>query len=242
MGKVFISVVVAAGLLGCSPEPASTVKKLDTNRKASGFLGDYSQLKPRSDLDSDLATYINPDKTKDLHRYIAIIVDPVQVYLKTDADESLIPTTSTEAAAAYFRGSLIRAVADAFPIVQQAGPLTLRLRSAIVGVDVGSEVDKSAIPEGVATALPRAMNIGEVGIEVELVDSETGERIAAAVDKAKLGEGAEVGADNFSRVERYHAAMDAFDGWADRIREFLDQAHERNDEDAQRADKAYVPY
>src|SRR5215510_610436 len=90
--------------------------------------------------------------------------------------------------------------------------------------------------------LQRAVNIGKVGVEMELVDSDTGERIAAMVDRANLGAGAEVGAENFSRMEKFAAAKEAFDEWASRVREFLDSAHELTGEDAERADKSYQPY
>ena len=75
------------------------------------------------------------------------------------------------------------AVSSAFPIVSQPGPLVLRLRAAIVGVDVGGEVpaaDKAADGDN---ALDRMVNIGKVGVEMELVDSQTGEQIAAMVDR-----------------------------------------------------------
>jgi hypothetical protein len=87
-----------------------------------------------------------------------------------------------------------------------------------------------------------ALNIGKVGVEMELVDSETGERIAAAVDRANLGAGAEVGDGNLSRDEKAAAARDAFDEWAGRLRAFLDSAHELKGEDVERADKSYKPY
>jgi hypothetical protein len=74
------------------------------------------------------------------------------------------------------------------------------------------------------------------------VDSETGEQIAAMVDRENLGTGAEIGAVHFSRDEKYAAAREAFDGWAHRVREFLDSAHELSAEDAKRVDAEYHPY
>ena len=244
MRRIPYILLLGALALGCSqPPPPPIAKKLKPGEQYSGFLGDYSQLKPTSEIDSDLLTYSNPDQMKNLHRYIAIMVDPVEAYLKTDADESLIPKTSVEAATVYFRASLIRAVSDSYPIVSEPSPLTLRLRAAIVGIDAGGAADESDTgAEGAEQPFTSAINVSEVGVEVELVDSITGERIAAAVDKAKLGEEALEVAGNLSRVEKYHAAMEAFDGWADRIREFLDREHEITGEDAERADKAYVPY
>ncbi len=67
-------------------------------------------------------------------------------------------------------------------------------------------------------------------------------RIAAMVDRTNVGAGAEVGAENFSRLEKFAAAREAFDEWASRVRIFLDSAHELTGEDAVRADKAYQPY
>ena len=108
--------------------------------------------------------------------------------------------------------------------------------------DVGGEVpaaDKTA--EG-DNALDRAVNIGKVGVEMELVDSQTGEQIAAMVDRETLGSGAEIGSVNFSRGEKWAAARDAFDGWAKRVRDFLDSSEELSPEDAKRADQSYRPY
>jgi hypothetical protein len=62
------------------------------------------------------------------------------------------------------------------------------------------------------------------------------------VDRENLGEGAVIGAVHFSRQEKYAAAREAFDGWAHRVRGFLDSAHELSAEDAKRADQSYRPY
>ena len=91
-------------------------------------------------------------------------------------------------------------------------------------------------------ALDRTVNIGKVAVEMELVDSQTGEQIASMVDRETLGSGAEIGAVNFSREEKWAAAREAFDGWARRVRDFLDSADELSPEDAKRADQSYRPY
>ena len=171
-----------------------------------------------------------------------MIVDPVQVYLASDADESKLPDKARGVGARYFHNALITAVSSAFPVVDQPGPLVLRLRSAIIGVDVGGEIPSADKSSDSASALDRAVNIGKVGVEMELVDSETGEQIAAMVDRENLGTGAEIGSVNFSRDEKYAAAREAFDGWAHRVRQFLDSAQELSPEDAQRADQSYHPY
>jgi hypothetical protein len=238
---------LALFFIGCSqaPKPAEekkpTARKIPAGSQFSGFMKDYDALKPNPKLDGSPLTYATADAQKNLRAYFAIVVDPIEVYIASDADESKLPDTSRRTLANYFRYALIRAVSDAFPVVEKPGPLVLRLRAALIGVDVGGEVAGGDVPSD-GKPLQRAVNIGKVGVEMELVDSESGERIAAMVDRANLGAGAEVGAEHFSRMEKFAAAKEAFDEWASRVREFLDSAHELTGEDADRADKSYQPY
>ena len=235
-----LSFFIAAS--GCSPAPKSTLKRVPEGQQYSGFLKDYVSLKPNSQLEGDALTYVNTDALRNLRRYVAIIVDPVEVYVSTRADESMVPERAREAVAIYFRHALEGAVGDAYPVVSAAGPLVLRLRAAIVGVDTGGAVAPVEEPGLTAVPLPRAIVLEKVAVEMELVDSESGERVAAMVDRMNLGAGAEVGTENFSRVARFSQATQAFDHWASRIRWFLDSEHELNGEDAARADRTYRPY
>src|SRR5512140_3514632 len=111
----------------------------------------------------------------------------------------MVPERARETVTNYFRHALESAVGDAFPIVETPGPLVLRLRAAIVGVDTGGAVAPVEDPALTAKPLDRAIVLEKVAVEMELVDSVTGERVAAMVDGTKLGAGAEVGSENFSR-------------------------------------------
>jgi hypothetical protein len=238
-----VSLAIAV-LAGCSPaadKATPSVKKIPAGQEFSGFLKNYEALKPNPNLDGTALTYAATDAKQNLRSYFAIIVDPIEVYVATDADASKISEDGRVALTNYFQHALINAVSDAFPVVNEPSPLTLRLRTAIVGVDVGGEVAAADTPAD-SKPLGRALNIGKVGVEMELVDSKTGDRIAAMVDKTNLGEGAEVGAANFSRVQKFAAAREAFDEWASRVRAFLDSEHELKGDDIQRADASYQPY
>jgi len=233
-----LSVLLMLALVGCAgpsgPSQESMIKILEPGQEYAGFLSDYSQLKADAVLGEEAQTYARADAEKNLHKYVAIIIDPIAVYVLTDADDSQMPDDDSVTLDDYFRYELIDAVADVFPVVDEPGPLVLRLRAAIVGVDIGAEVT------GVADEnepLPRAIDIGKVGIELELLDSESGEQIAAMVDRAHLGAGAVVETKDFSKDEKYALAVEAFDGWADRLREFLDEAHRISEEDIRRAEK-----
>jgi Protein of unknown function (DUF3313) len=223
-------------------EQSVELRKIPAGQEFSGFLKDYSHLKPNRNVDSNALTFAKSDARKNLHKYIAVIVEPVQVYLASNADESKLPDKARGVGARYFHKALVDAVSSAFPVTEEPGPLVLRLRSALIGVEVGAAVsaaDKASDPDG---ALDRTVNIGKVAVEMELVDSETGEQIAAMVDREPLGAGAEIGSVQFSKQEKWAAARQAFDGWAYRVRTFLDSAHELSSEDAKRADESYQPY
>ena len=226
----------------CSTAPKSGINRVPEGQQNSGFLKDYSNLKANPQLDSDALTYVNADATKNLRRYVAVIVDPVEIYVSTKADEAQIPERARETVAIYFRHALENAVGSAYPVVASPGPLVLRLRAAIVGVDTGGEVAPMDDPALTAKPLPRAIVLDKVAVEMELVDSVTGERVAAMVDNVKLGAGAEVGTENFSRVARFNQATQALDQWALRVRLFLDGEFELSAEDAARADQSYRPY
>jgi hypothetical protein len=225
---------------GCSRKPAQQVKKLAAGAQVAGFLSSYDNLKPSRQFENTL-TYVKHDDTKNVMQYFAVIVDPVELYLATNADPSKIPDRGRTALTAYFQNAITRAISDAFPVVQEPGPLVLRLRTALIGVDVGTAMQPANVSSG-GEALAYAIDIGKVGVEMEMVDSVTGEQIAAAIDRQNLGSGAIVGAVAFSRDEQFAAAKEAFDGWAVRLREFLDSAHERSAGDQQRADESYRPY
>ncbi len=222
----------------CARPAASNVKKMPEGKEFSGYLSDYAKLQPNPRFETAVS-YVSGDPAKNIHRYVAMIVDPPAVYVSTDVDERAIPDRGRAALAEYFQNAITNAVSDAFPIVQSSGPLVLRLRSAIIGVDVGPPI---ATDQKEEKSLDRALNIGKVAVEMELVDSVTGEQIAAVVDRQNLGAGAVVGSTDFSHEEKFRAATEAFDGWAKRFRDFLDSSEELSKEDVARVEESNFPY
>lgn len=239
--KMRLSCLVAALLTvsSCSrPADQSGPRRMAQGQEFSGFLSTYANLKPNPEFENTVS-YVSQDPIKNIHKYVAVIVEPPVVYLATDADVNSLPDRGRTALTEYFQHAITEAVEDAFPVVQASGPLVLRLRSAIIGVDVGPAIAADQKDE---KSLDRAINIGKVGVEIELVDSEGNQQIAAAVDRQNLGEGAAVGSATFSREEKFRAATQAFDGWAKRLRAFLDSANELSKDDVARAEATNFPY
>jgi hypothetical protein len=241
-----VSMAVALVLVtasGCSKEQAAAkVKKIPANTEFSGFLKTYDNLKPIPGMDGSALGYASTDAQKNLHKYIACVIDPVEFYLASNADDAKYSDSARAAVTEYFRAALVKAVSEAYPVVDQPGPLVMRLRAAIVGVDFGGALAPADQASDKAKGLTNMVNIGKVRVELELVDSVTGEEIAALVDKENLGQGVEIGATNLTREEKWASAREAFDGWAERVHMFLNASTELSAEDADRADKSYVPY
>jgi hypothetical protein len=210
---------------------------MPAGQEYSGLLSTYANLKPNPNFENT-KSYVSQDPAKNIHRYVAVIIDQPVVYVASSADVKSVDR-GVAALRDYFEDAISGAVEDAFPVVQSAGPLVLRLKTAISGIDVGPSGQTDSKD---ANALDRPLNIGKVGVEMELVDSETGEQIAAAVDEQPLGEGAMIGSTNFSREEKFRAATQAFDGWAARLRQFLDSASELSKEDVDRVEATNFPY
>lgn len=234
---VALSLMVASSCSRPANGTAEVVKKMPAGQEYAGFLSSYANLTPNPAFENT-KSYVSTDPAKNIHGYVAVIVDQPVIYVATDTDEKVVPDKGAAALKEYFRDAVSSAVEDAFPIVQSAGPLVLRLRTAIVGVDVGQPTQGQKDSD----SLERPLNIGKVGVEMELVDSETGQQIAAAVDRQNLGEGAEVGSVNFPREEKFRLATEAFDGWASRLRQFLDNASELSEKDIEHVEATNFPY
>jgi len=79
--------VLLVALPGCShqpPQPAA-LKRLAPGAEYAGFLSDYGKLKmsPRFE---NTQVYVKQDDARNIHKYIAVIVDPVEIYVATNAD------------------------------------------------------------------------------------------------------------------------------------------------------------
>jgi hypothetical protein len=87
---------LVAMMMGCTQATKPTaerkpaVRKIPAGQEFSGFLKDYSALKPHPEMESAL-TYASTDAQKNLRSYFAIVVDPIEVYVATDVDEGRSP-------------------------------------------------------------------------------------------------------------------------------------------------------
>ena len=192
--------------------------KVDT----SGFLGDYSQLEPGADGQA-LLVYRNPKA--DFSKYKKVLVDPIAVWRDAESsEEEEVSTEDMERLANYLHRVIVDRLASDYEIVTQSGPGTLRIRGAI------TEAERSSVPldtvstiepfTRIATEVTRLATgthlfVGKAGVEGEITDSVTGERLLAAVDR-RAGEKVFRGSQS-----SWSDVKDAFDFWALRLRDRL---------------------
>src|SRR6476646_1006549 len=85
---------VAAALMtvaSCSrPASQSDVRIMPAGQELSGFLSTYANLKPNPEFENTVS-YVSQDPIKNVHKYVAVIVERPVVYLATDADVKALP-------------------------------------------------------------------------------------------------------------------------------------------------------
>jgi hypothetical protein len=196
----------------------------------SGFLGDYSQLHEGTD-DQPQLMYVKSGV--DFHAYDKIILDPIQIYCEPGKSWlSGTPMEEMQVLVDYFDAAIRKSLGDDITFVDTPGPNVLRLRLALTeakGGSVARDIASSVIPISLAISTMKrvianaATGVGEAAVEGEILDSVTGERLAAGVDK-RIGEKF---TGHFDKFDRWRAPKAAFDYWAMRMKFRLVKAQGR---------------
>lgn len=188
----------------------------------SGFLGDaYADL--RTDSATGNQEYRSPNA--DLSRYDRVMIDPVEIWMDPETRYRSVSWSDIRRCARAFEQALREALAGRYPIVDTPGPDVLRVRAALTGVQprpTGYSTRENlgyGDPDTVDQVREQGtgLRIEAVTVEAEFLDSATGERLFAAVERGKArDEGDRTSWDAVSRI---------FAGWAQRLRAALDAAH-----------------
>jgi hypothetical protein len=217
LGLCFSAVAIAALMLIVGCAGIHQGRSVNT----SGFLGDYGQLHEGGDGEA-LLVYVNPKV--DLRRYGKIMMDPIKVYPSAkDSELSKLDKPELQKLIDYFDASIRSKLSDQFTFVNEAGPGVMHFRVALTEANSSNrpiDILSSVIPFGMAfsalksAAIGKGSGIGETCMEFEAVDSITGERLGAAVDK-QVGDKY---TGKFDKFEEWRATQAAFDHWAERLK------------------------
>jgi len=174
----------------------------------SGFLGDYGNLEREPD---GALMYRAPGL--DLSRYDRILLEPVQLFAGLDSTFRDLEGDELDLLQESFWNTIYNALEPDYQVVEDPGPGVLRVRVAITGARKVRDI--LPIRKSVGDTY---MLIGVLDMEAELLDSQSGERLAAIVDSQSRS----------SKVTSFGEADEVFGTWARRFRARLDADRARS--------------
>ena len=215
MRRMLPAVMMMMALAACS---VTEQAKPDTVQQ-TGFLKNASQLRPGT-KDQALLVYINPDAR--WSQYTKVMIEPVTFWGDASSNVSV---QDQQQLCSYYYNKLNEDLSQKFQIVDRAGPGVMILRVALTDHTAATPVLRSVsvvIPQ--ARLLNSVANlatgsyafVGSAQSEGEVVDSQTGERLAAAIDKRSGG----LSIKN-ANVWQWGDAENAMDYWAQRTADRL---------------------
>jgi hypothetical protein len=167
---------------------AMTLGCKTTEPKGSGFLYDYSKLQPDY-MDEKGAMYWQ-DPGVSLKKYKKFMIDPVSFYIPPEMKsegETVNPDVANNLTV-YLGTAVAKMLKKDFRMVDKAGPDVGRLRIAITSIDVDRKglkvynlVPAALVLTGVGEATGIRDSIAVLSMEGEILDSLTGQRVAAVV-------------------------------------------------------------
>ena len=163
----------------------------------SGFLTDYSQLKPVAG--SDIQTYAAPNTFTELKNYKAVMIDqPVFIIAPDSKYKGLKPDEAKDVADA-LRAKMSNKVSEngRFFVVDKPGPEVLYVRIAATNIHLNKKsrgllgytpigfVVGGAVSAG--QQMQQKIILQDMNLEIELQDSQTQKVLAAMVDRINPG-------------------------------------------------------
>jgi len=177
----------------------------------AGFLSDYSNLE---EVDDNHLVYLSGNAGN----YSKFIIEPVAMLYRQPEEKRIFSDEELEDLQVHFKTAVIEALTedDGYQVVEVAGPGTARLRIGITAVDdtIG------ALNVTIYTKITGA-GLGGAAMEGEVVDSMTGEQIAAV---SRWGSGSRILRAGFTHTGDAKILMNR---WAKDLRKRLDDAHGR---------------
>jgi hypothetical protein len=215
--------VMALVIAGCATtEQASNVQM-------SGFLSNYSQFHRGK---GGQAEYVYRDRSVDFSKYHKVILEPVQLWAAENNRSALnsLSKEDQQLLVDYLYVSLSDALKRDYAIVNEPGPDVMRVRCAITEARAASPVKdilSTVTPYGLGISYAKRFTLGThsgvgvVSVEGELLDSLTGRRLAAVVDRR-------AGSKSLAaKYSRWGDVQDAFSFWARRMQTNLALLRER---------------
>lgn len=165
----------------------------DVEEEFSGFLSDYPDLEPVVDEFTD-HLFIAPGTATRVGKYSAILIDQPEILISRESPYMGMKPDDMKELAEGLRQVIIEEVKDIYRIAEAPGPDVLYLRTAVTNLYLKKKRRPIVgyTPIGfVATTTKKALtrnitkkiNLIEMGVELEVMDSETSEILVAVIMK-----------------------------------------------------------
>ncbi len=224
--RIWVSIGAVAAVIamsGC----ASTAKVKAEDITFSGFLDNYEQLKPVEDR--PLAYfYLNPKM--DLANYDRVMLLPIAVTFHENAKGKTLQPENITKMTQMFHDTIVENLEDRYPMVDEPAADVIIIRAAITDLDSANPVANLITKATIKIPL----DMGRANVEAEFLDGETNERMAAIVD-ARRGSHFTTGYDDV--IDKWDHAKEAFEEWAEYLRQRMDIAHGYLDADGKLTEK-----
>jgi len=205
MGTCFFLMVLLI-ITGCS----STIQ--NRSAQTSGFLNDYSKLREGT---SDEAVRVYVNREVNFNMYDKVMIDPISIIYSKDSSMAKIPGGDRQKMADYFHAALENNLSERYIIASRPGSTTMRLRFALTDITGSQDLmntvsDVHPIDSSMdlisQTTTGTSTYVGDACAEMEILDSMTGQRLAAAVDR---------------RSGVWNSLKEACDYWSQRVAQRL---------------------
>lgn len=186
----------------------------------SGFLQDYSTLHAAENETEATLVYFTPDKTK-FKAYTKVWLEPVQVWRGEQSDAKDLSKDDAHHLSQFLSSRLAEELRKDYAMVQAPGPDVMRLRVGITEAGKNTPVldqltavhpGSLLLSKGKKALAGTESFVGKATIEAEVTDSQTGELLAAGVDRRGGGKYA------WKSLRRWTDVEEAYAYWAKKFR------------------------
>jgi hypothetical protein len=207
--------------------------------KHSGFLENYPTFQPGPEGG---IKHVYFREGVDFGSYNKVMLDHVVFYFKDDSKYKGIHADILKDLADAFHEAAVNALEGAYPLVDQPGPDVMRIRVAITDLEQGRPgltLVTTVMPGGFGVKAIKKATTGthsfasHTSVEAEMLDSVSGERIAAIMDEGEELEKLKLDISEVKKgMSKWGDVKDVFEFWAQRLRKWLDETHgiKTNDE------------
>ena len=218
-GERALGILLLLLAYGCGGRP-----QVHPVQETSGFLDDYSFLREGAPGDVALV-YRNPNA--DWSRYDAVLLEPVTLWRSGRNSLDPVPEDDLLRLVSAFQNALRQRLGAGFRLVDQPGPGVMRIRLAITDARASDPILDVLRARGTRLSPPSSGPIDPelrrfieaAAIEGEIRDAQTGELLAAGVDRRRR-EGA-------PPLDTWAAIEGALDAWTERVCARLERRTQR---------------